>query len=231
MTNRGIAHLQPDWKYVAWIDADVMFRKPCWAAETVQALQVHDIVQPWSDCYDLGPQDDHLQTHRSFCRMHQEGKPIMPSGAAGYEFAHPGYAWAATRDALERVGGLLETAALGAGDHHMALALIGRAEESMPTGIHPGYRQSVMRWQGYATQHVCGNIGYVPGTIEHSWHGSKDLRKYVDRWSILLKHAFDPTEDLKRNTSGVLELTGNKPAFQQDVMRYFRQRNEDATTV
>lgn len=231
MTNRGIAHLQPDWKYVAWIDADVMFRTPSWAAETVQALQLYDIVQPWSDCYDLGPKDDHLQTHRSFCRLYQEGKPIMPSGTAKYEFAHPGYAWAATRSALERLGGLLESAALGAGDHHMALAMIGRADESMPKEVHPGYRRAVMRWQDHAMRHVCGNIGYVPGTIEHRWHGSKDLRKYIDRWSILVKHAFDPVEDLKRNTSGLLELSGNKPAFQRDVARYFRQRNEDATTV
>ncbi len=230
MTNRGIAQLQPDWKYVAWVDADVMFRKPSWASETVHALQLHDIVQPWSDCYDLGPDDDHLQTHRSFCRLYQEARPITPSGCAGYEFAHPGYAWAATRAALERLGGLLETAALGAGDHHMALALAGRAAESLPGGIHPGYRRPVMRWQEWATQHICGNIGYVAGTIEHRWHGSKDLRKYVDRWSILVKHAFDPAEDLKRNTSGLLELAGNKPALQQDIERYFRQRNEDATT-
>ena len=231
MINRGIAHLPPDWRYVAWVDADVFFRKRSWASETVDALQLYDVVQPWSDCYDLGPDDDHLQTHRSFCRLYKDSKPINPSGAAGYEFAHPGYAWAATRQALERLGGLLEVAALGAADHHMALGLIGRAAESLPGGIHPNYQRAVMRWQEWATQHTCGNIGYVPGSIEHRWHGSKDLRKYVDRWSILLKHAFDPIEDLKRNTSGLLELAGNKPAFHRDIDAYFRQRNEDAVTL
>ena len=231
MINRGIAHLPADWKYVAWIDADVIFRKANWAVETIHALQLYDVVQPWSDCYDLGPADEHLQTHRSFCRLYKEGKPITPSGAAGYEFAHPGYAWAATRPALECLGGLLDTAALGAADHHMALALIGRAGESLPGAIHPNYRRTVMRWQERAMQHACGNIGYVPGSIEHRWHGSKDLRKYVDRWSILLKHGYDPLEDLKRNTSGLLELAGNKPALHRDIEAYFRQRNEDAVTL
>ena len=231
MINRGIAHLPADWKYVAWVDADVFFRKRNWASETVEALQLYDIVQPWSDCYDLGPDDDHLQTHRSFCRLYKDGKPIVPSGAADYEFAHPGYAWAATRPALERLGGLLEMAALGAADHHMALGLIGRAAASLPGGIHPNYKRAVLRWQEWAVQHVCGNIGYVPGSIEHRWHGSKDLRRYIDRWSILLKHAFDPIEDLKRNTSGLLELAGNKPAFHRDIDAYFRQRNEDAVTL
>ena len=231
MINCGIARLPADWKYVAWIDADIMFRKPGWAAETVHALQLYDVVQPWSDCYDLGPDDDHLHAHKSFCRLYKEGKPIVPSGAPGYEFAHPGYAWAATRPALERLGGLLDIAALGAGDHHMALGLIGRAAESLPGGIHANYRRAVMRWQERAARFTCGNIGYVPGSIEHRWHGPKLARKYVDRWSILVKHHFDPEEDLKRNTSGLLELAGNKPEFHRDIEAYMRQRNEDATTL
>ncbi len=231
LINAGIARLPVNWKYVAWIDADVVFRKPHWASETIHALQLYDVVQPWSDCYDLGPNDDHLQAHRSFCRLYQEGLPIMPSGKPGYEFAHPGYAWAATRMAVERLGGLFEQAALGAGDHHMALALIGRAAESLPAGIHANYRLAVLRWQERAIQHICGNIGYVPGTIEHIWHGSKDLRKYVDRWEILVAHDFDPVADLKRNTSGVLELAGNKPAFQRDIDHYMRQRNEDSNSL
>jgi hypothetical protein len=78
LLNLAIARLPDDWRYVAWIDADIRFRKPGWAAETVHALQQYDIVQPWSDCYDLGPNDDHLHTHRSFCRqfVRRQGKPI-----------------------------------------------------------------------------------------------------------------------------------------------------------
>ncbi len=231
MVNAGIARLPADWKTVAWIDADIEFRRSTWAANTVDALQLYNFVQPWADCYDLGPDDSHLQAHQSFAKLYNQGAPIVPSGKVGYAFAHPGYAWAATRPALEQLGGLLDMAALGAGDHHMALALIGRAEESLPGAIHPNYRRAVMRWQERAMQHSLGNLGYVPGTIEHQWHGSKELRKYIGRWDILIRNRFDPVEDLKRNTSGLLELAGNKPAFGQDIDRYMRQRNEDATTA
>jgi hypothetical protein len=231
LINTGIARLPADWKYVAWIDADITFRKPEWAAETVQALQQYSVVQPWSDCYDLGPDDDHLQAHRSFCRMFHDRQPIVPSGYGGYQFAHPGYAWAATRGALEQLGGLLDTAALGAGDHHMALALIGRAEESLPGGISASYRAAVMRWQARAAQHINRNIGYVPGTIEHAWHGSKDKRAYVSRWDILIRNKFDPIEDLKANVWGVTELAGNKPELAHDIDLYMRSRAEDANAI
>lgn len=231
LLNIGFSRLPDDWSYAAWIDADVTFRKDGWAGETVHALQQYDLVQPWSDCYDLGPNDDHLAAHRSFCRMVHDGKPIVPSGKAGYTFAHPGYAWAATRRSLTLLGGLIDTAALGAGDHHMALALIGRVRDSVPGGVTAGYLAPLLRWQGRAAQHIAGNISYVPGTIEHGWHGSKDKRAYVDRWSIITRNAFDPSTDLMRNTWGVLELAGNKPKLRDDIDRYFRSRCEDANSM
>ncbi|MBV9859829.1 MAG: hypothetical protein JO038_06975 [Alphaproteobacteria bacterium] len=231
LVNLALARLPPNWKYAAWIDADICFRKPGWASETVHALQQYDIVQPWSDCYDLGPNDDHLEAHHSFCRLWHKGAPIVPAGRPGYAFAHPGYAWAARRDALEHLGGLIETAALGAGDHHMALALIGRVRDSVPAHVSAGYLAPLLQWQERAERHLTRNIGYVPGTIEHAWHGPKQGRRYVDRWGILVRHGFDPATDLKRNLCGVLELAGNKPALRLEIDRYFRSRDEEATTL
>jgi hypothetical protein len=229
LINLALSRLPDDWKYTAWIDADIHFRRPDWAVETVHALQQYDIVQPWSDCYDLGPKNDHMLTHRSFCRLWHEGKPIRPAGG-GYEFAHPGYAWAATREALQQTGGLIDTAILGAGDHHMALALIGRARESAPKAVTPAYLRPLLAWEERA-ERFGGNISYVPGTIEHMWHGPKNKRAYVDRWGILTRHAFDPNQDLKRNTWGVWELAGNKPQLAQDIDRYLRSRDEDSNSL
>jgi hypothetical protein len=230
LINLALARLPDDWKYVAWIDADIRFRKPEWAAETVHALQQYDVVQPWSDCYDLGPNDDHLQAHRSFCRLWHEGRPIIPSGGAGYQFAHPGYAWAATRQALDWTGGLIDTAILGAGDHHMALALIDRVTESVPSGISASYLRMLLAWQTRA-RHIAGNISYVPGTIEHLWHGPKAKRAYVDRWGILTANAYDPDHDIKANVWGVWELAGNKPALTRAIDRYLRSRDEDSNSL
>lgn len=230
LLNIGIGRLPEDWRYAAWIDADVVFRRADWAAETVQALQQYDVVQPWSHCYDLGPNGEHLQVHAAFLKLVHEGRPISPSGAKGYEFGHPGYAWAATRQAVDQLGGLIE-AALGAGDHHMALALIGRVRESVPGGIHPSYLAALERWQDRAERHVAGNVGFVPGTIEHQWHGPKAARGYQSRWNILVRHGFDPAADLKRNVWGVPELAGNKPELRRDLDRYFRSRNEDANAA
>ncbi len=228
LLNLGVAQLPDCAKYIAWIDADIRFRNPAWAEETVYALQLHDLVQPWSDCYDLGPRGEHVQLHRSFCRQWRDGQPI---GECYGVFAHPGYAWAATRQALEWLGGLIETAALGAADHHMALALAGKVERSIPGNLTQGYRRPLLAWQQRATQHIAGNIGSVAGTIEHHWHGQKARRRYVERWDVLAAHRFDPETDLRRNTHGVLELAGNKPELRRAMEAYFRQRDEDSNSM
>jgi len=212
----------------------VFFRQADWASETVQALQLFDVVQPWSTCYDLGPEGEHMQVHRSFCRMWQDGEPIVQNAKAHkapYRFAHPGYAWAATRQALTGVGGLLDIAALGSGDHHMALGLIGRAEESYPAKISDAYKRHVLKWQERALRQIDGNIGALGGTIEHCFHGSKRERAYESRWDILVRNRFDPDAYIVRNTWQAWDLAPGKPKLRRDIERYFRDRNEDSNVA
>lgn len=239
LINIGISRLPAGWKYAAWVDADIRFRRPDWAAQTVHELQLYQIVQPWTECYDLGPDDTHVQVDHSFCKLWYHhphtcvprGKPWWKHDGGPYDHCHPGYAWAATRDAIERMGGLFELSALGEGDNVMARAMIGAVHSALPEKIHPRYREHALRWQERALAHIGHRIGYVKGTIEHFFHGPKRKRRYVGRWDILLRHDFNPDEDLKRNTFGVIELAGNKHRLTHDIDHYFRQRNEDANVI
>jgi hypothetical protein len=194
LLNIGI-HRTPEAKYLAWVDADIMFRRHDWAVATLHALQHYDVVQPWGDAYDLGPNGEHIAHHRSFCRQYFHRLPMFAAsvpygrGNGGFEHPHPGYAWAITRQAFDWLGGLYELGGMGSGDHHMALALIGEAERSMPAGTTDAYRAEVRRWQARALRHINLNIGYVPGTIEHLFHRHKTDRGYQSRWCMFVKHA------------------------------------------
>ncbi len=235
--NIGISRV-PDARYIATSDSDIFHRRASWAAETVQALQHYDVVQPWSDAYDLGPNDEHIQHHVSFCRQYLNGQPVAPRGpkwwkfsGGPYDYPHSGYVWAWTRQALDWLGGLFEVGGMGSGDHHMALALAGQGTSSLPGGCSAPYREHVMRWQARALAHINGNIGYVPGTIEHRFHGRKADRGYLSRWDMFIRHGFDPETDLKRNTFGVFEWTGNKPDLRREFDLYLRSRNEDVNVL
>lgn len=236
LMNIGIRHLPVGWKYVTTLDADVIFRNPNWASNTVHALQQYDVVQPWDTCYDLGPNDEHIAAHTSLFKLFRSGAKLVqgPNASTGYKFGHPGYGYSWTRDALERVSGrngpFLEIAILGAADHHMGMALIGLAGDTLPCNIGKAYQADVMAWQARAL-HLGMNVSYVPNTIEHPWHGKKERRFYVERWGILTGNDYNPETDIKHNTFGVLELTGNKPKLAAQIDGYMRSRDEDGNSM
>lgn len=242
MINLGINYLSqidPDWKYVAWIDADINFQRTDILQETVQQLQHHKFVQMFSHAVDLGPDLEPIKTYTGFVWSYFKNDLQGPQGPGhgGYYsyttklgFWHPGYAWAATRDAIDRTG-LLDIGILGAGDHHMALALIGRGDKSVPGGVHPSYRNAVMSWQKLAERYIRRNIGYVPGMISHYWHGNKKNRKYKQRWDILTRNKYDPTKDISRDGQGLYRLVDHfdhrSIRLRDEIRTYFRQRKED----
>jgi hypothetical protein len=224
MINLSVQRLPSNWKYMAWVDADISFVNPNWVAETIEQLQHFNVVQMWQDAHDLGPSGETIQTHRSFAYQYSIRAPRKP----GYTFWHPGFAWAINREAYNAVGGLLDTAVLGAGDHHMALGMIGEAETSLPGGISPGYKSMVMNWQENAKTGIRRDLGFVPGSIVHHWHGKKKDRRYVERWEILTRNKFCPLADLKRDWQGLYQLSDRNIKLRDDIRDYFRARNEDS---
>ena len=73
LINLGIQRLS-EAKYIAWCDADIFFEKSSWASETVHALQLYHIVQPWHQAIDRGPNGEILNDGRvfsSFCFQYE----------------------------------------------------------------------------------------------------------------------------------------------------------------
>ena len=244
MLNVAISRLPSDWEYVAWVDADVNFVRADWAEETVHQLQHFQVVQMWQNAIDMGPTGEALSKFHSFMWCYSQGMEYNnptsgeyppPYGKKDGIYWHPGFAWAARREAVDALGGLLDRAILGAGDHHMALALIGKADVSVPGNMDKAYTNYIMDWQSHAERFVRRDVGYVPGTIMHSWHGKKRDRHYQDRWKILQRAQYDPMRDIKRDWQGVYQLVddGTQRSIQlrNDLRGYFRSRNEDSVDL
>lgn len=231
MLNIAVAHLTnryPDWRYVAWIDADIKF-EPGIMEETVHTLQHWDCVQMWSHAIDLGPNQELMNSQMSFMYAYWNGIEVNNSGYM--HGGHPGYAWAIRRESLNRVGGLIDFAALGSADRHMACALIGRVEDSCHGDMHPIYRKWLQVWQERAEREIKRNVGYVPGTIRHLWHGKKKDRGYSSRWKILVENQFNPETDIKKDVSGLWQLVVDSPRqmrMRDEFRKYFRARREDS---
>lgn len=239
--NLIMARLPEDAKYIAWIDADVTFQRSDWAQETLHLLQHYDFIQMFSYAHDMNVHNEIVSTHTGFMYQYSQevtkgthslasGKGLQPLNTnylIENSYWHPGFAWAATRNALNKVGGLLDFAVLGSADWHMAWALIGKASHSLPDKLSTNYRNAVLEWEARANRHIQQNVGYMPGSITHSFHGSKAKRYYNSRWQLLINAKFDPLTHLKKDIQGLWQLAGNNIALRDGIRDYARLRNED----
>jgi hypothetical protein len=223
MINIAVHTLLPkDWKAVAWIDADIEFDSPTWALDALRILNgSRDIIQLFSHCVDMDPDLKAMRVFQSFGFQYNKG---IKYTASGVNYFHPGYAWAITRKAYERIGGVYDLAILGSGDFILAMSLIGQAIKTVNRGETEEYQASVLAYQ----ERVKGlRVGYAPGVIRHYYHGSKKKRGYDDRWKILIKYDYKPSH-LITNEKGLLVPASDCPNHMlRDIRNYFFSRDED----
>lgn len=223
MINLGVRLLPPTWKAFAWIDADIEFENPGWASDALKVLNgCRDVIQLFSHAIDMDKNKNALSIFPSFGFQLSKKNAY---GGTGVNMWHPGFAWACTRKAYEKMGGLYELSILGAGDHNMAFSFIGDALRSVNVATTDEYKESLSEFERKADGL---RFGYIPGVIRHHFHGSKKNRKYSERWQILVKHAYSPKDHMTKNKDGLLIPTkACPPGILEDIATYFSERNED----
>lgn len=224
MINLGVRYLLPDnYRAFAWIDADLEFDSNTWCIDTLRLLNgTFDIVQLFSHAVDMDQNDATMRVFNSAGYMHARARPFVGSGPDQW---HPGFAWAMTRKAFDRVGGLYERAILGSGDNLMMLSLLDQPLKGLHVLSSENYKQDIV---DYAKEMKRLRFGYVPGVIRHYFHGSKKNRKYQERWAILVENHYDPRLHVRTNDEGLLVPTEEFPTqLKEQILLYFRERNED----
>ena len=231
MINCGVRALLPDtWKAFAWIDADIEFESTTWALDALKLLNgSKDIIQLFSHALDMDKHKNSMTIFSSFSYQYCNNKKY---GGKGPEYWHPGFAWACTRKAYEKMGGVYEYGILGSSDNIMALSIIGNGLKAVDVKSTDGYKQSVHDFQNKVKNF---RLGYIPGVIKHHFHGSKKNRKYTERWQILVKHLYDPFVHLEidksnsRNTKYKVIIPSSTCPKEliDDIYSYFSERNED----
>jgi len=224
MINLGVNKLLPkNYKAFAWIDADLEFENNSWALDTLKILNgTKDIVQLFSHCIDMNKNEMTMKVMNSAGYQYSKQKQFSNSGN---NFWHPGFAWAITRKAYEKIGGLYEYAILGSGDNIMMHCLLNNGHNSINSKSTQDYKDSIIKFQQNMNKL---RFGYTPGIIRHHFHGSKKNRFYSDRWKILVMNNYSPIEYIKKDSNGLLIPTSKFPEkLKNEIYKYFASRNED----
>jgi hypothetical protein len=249
LINLGLRHLPASCRFVAWLDADVLFENAEWVAATRDQLDHFVVVQPFETACWL-PEgateapDDLQAGHLS----NLEGRQIAGFAAAldqagdrrralalNDQYWHTGFAWAARRDFLDRHG-LYDRAILGGGDLIAAHAFAAdtdflRGRHLYLRSIMPAERAAIGDWGGRVAIDTGGRVGWIPGRVCHLYHGPLAGRRYVERQQILRDADFDPHADLADDANGCWRWNSAKPALHAQVFDYFVSRVAHASSV
>lgn len=236
LLNKIVSTLPEEYKFVFWVDADVIFDNENWIVEGVQELHFNRIIQPFEWCIhlqkDMDKPDFDFENHkkfsmdkdlrhpdmwRSFCANYVYSKEL--SGRENYDIhGHVGFAWGARREVLDEVP-LFDKALVGGADHIIAHAAAGQIGHSCITKSFSDDLENVNRWSSKFYSVVQEKIGYVKGNLFHIWHGDLTKRSYLKRIQDFTPKA----KGITKTDENGLYLTNNRDD-ENYMMNYFLLR-------
>jgi hypothetical protein len=196
LLNMLIEGLSLDIKYVFWLDCDVIFSNKNWMIEGVKQLKTHNIIQPFENCIHLEkdqmettinedvvfssnlPNRSNSKCWKSFC--YNYAKTDLWKNEVYDNHGHVGFAWGARIEILKAVP-LYDKALIGGADHIIAHAAAGQIGHTCITKAFGDNMDEINEWSKNFYSVVQGNIGYVPCTLYHIWHGDVEKRQYLKR--------------------------------------------------
>jgi hypothetical protein len=235
LLNNIIANLPKQFKYIFWLDTDVIFSNKNWLVDGVKQLQTKNLVQPFAYCIHLeqdqtephfdvtheyefvtNPKTRHPKMWKSFGANHVAGN----SCNTNYDsHGHVGFAWGARREVLDAVP-LYDRALIGGADHIIAHAGAGQIGHSCITKSFTDDIDAVNEWSLKFYNAVQGKIGYVQGDLYHIWHGDVAKRQYLKR----IQDFTPETKKITKKDKNGLYITDDDTY----VKKYFDQREVKA---
>ncbi len=240
LLNKIISELPKKYKYVFWIDADVIFTNINWLTESVEQMKNGcTIIQPFEYCVHLDKDQLYPQFDLEFAKamydphkgIVKESKRLWRSFCANWVtnqinarsenydvHGHVGFAWGATRELLDEVP-LYDKALIGGADHIIAHAAAGQIPHCCITKSFKDDIDDVLNWSKLFYVYAKGKIGYVQGDLFHIWHGDIDKRDYFNR----IVNFTSKAKEINIKDKNGLYVSKDKESIKY-MKNYFKQR-------
>lgn len=199
-------------KYIAWVDADIVYPDSRWLMHGLRLLDQFDAVQLFAGRSML---DEHGQPAHK-----QPGRVAAKLKEKDAQSGNPGGAWLMRRETFESIGGLPEMNLVGGGD-----TATFDAWTQQERALYWDWMGDDARayWSAYRDRcrGVIHRLAFVPYTPSHLYHGDgKD--RYGNRQELLRGMT---RADVRIADNGLPEIVN--PDLLAAVRGYMRRRNED----
>lgn len=191
------------YKYIFWVDGDVLFENKNWLIESLYQMRDNDIniIQPFEYCvHGVENQNKLTLEQRTTIDLNYEyinsfDKKIMRSFGATYSkfkyslakhdnyhvYGHVGFAWGIKSDVLKETL-FFDKALIGGADHIMAKSAIGEWNHKNIITNFSDIKNDIQEFGVKFYGNCQGKLGYTKGNLLHLYHGDVEKREYVKRF-------------------------------------------------
>jgi hypothetical protein len=210
-------HIPKQFKKLAFIDCDVLFRDPSWYEKTSILLEDHDVVQPFEMAHWMDI---------TYKKVTLSRKSVLLNPRKTWDYTyHPGFAWCMRRKWYKNVG-FFDLAVSGSGDTLSSMAWL---RHEVPRSFH-SLPAALRRAHAEFADHDPPRITFLPGShLFHLYHGTRDNRQYVDRHKVL-NGKQDITDLTTKTSEGVLQWA-NSETWNPVFLTYFTSRDDDGIDI
>jgi hypothetical protein len=202
---------------LVFLDADIIFDDQEWYWKLSKALDSYDVVQPFETCFWLD-EDKKIMLER-------ESVLKMKSNLWDSKY-HPGFAWGFRREWYNKIG-FFDYAVTGSGD---TLSVIKWLDKHVTPKFQSLPVPLLRKYNIFCPPEDRPLISFLPGSLRHLYHGSRENRQYTERHKIL-----DLQEDIMDlvfvNSRGLLEWNLEHKNLSNKMLEYFISRNDDDLSV
>jgi glycosyltransferase involved in cell wall biosynthesis len=213
---------------VALLDADIVFLDPKWTEVVSEALDNNYLIQCYSEVRYLPETDQiglmtidqilgiepkmqvpslsfvhRLGLQQLFAKGEVDDKPLEALGTN--LLGNPGLATAINISRFSFK--LYDANIVGAGDLVLFSAANGLLDELFEErSFSNAHQKHIISWA--QNNEILNNIfGFCDLHVAHLWHGDGESRGYLKRFEILSSRNYNPSDDIKKNSLGLLEFT------------------------
>lgn len=199
-----------------FIDSDIIFNNKKWVDVISEALDTHDVVQPFETAILMSP---YYGTYITIKKSLFFGLTQNLNVTDGNLYHH-GFSFAMTRDYYNKIGGFFDKCIIGAGDSAFSCLFF---RYKFDIHLSNFIKREHTEWFNKASA-IPKRFTYLPMTIYHMYHGNYSDRKYNNRHDLL--NNIESWDDFAyTNKYGVYELENVE--YKKIMKGYFLSRKED----
>ena len=235
LLNIGLKHLPVDCDKIAWLDADIIFLDDSWAKESAELLEKYHFVKPFNQAIRLDKKETaSVLLKTNLKELNLDDRPKYKNSQYSADQKNlivymSVFGLCARRDIMQAIG-FYDPFIVGNNDMIISGAIL--REKAYRNILPPALEKDIEKWTAKASNQAGDKgIAFISNSIVHLFHGRMTHRNYYDRTRILKKSKFDPNQDLKLNQDDCFEWSSNKKRMHQQLLGYFKNRNEDDELV